>query len=66
MYQYLKAPNDRNGNPRRCFVLMDAEGSIIKVIDEGYSGIPKECVGLIQLPTYDISATEYSLLTGPV
>lgn len=32
------AGHDRNGNPRRCFVVFDGFGSIVDVIDEGYRG----------------------------
>lgn len=35
---YLNAGNDRNGNPRRCFVILDDQANIIDVIDEGYKG----------------------------
>jgi len=35
----LNAGNDKNGNPRRVFIVLDAgRGEIIKAIDEGYSG----------------------------
>lgn len=35
---HLAADNDRNGNPRRCFVIFDEEGRTIETIDEGYEG----------------------------
>lgn len=35
---HLNAGNDANGNPRRCYVIMDANLYVIDVIDEGYSG----------------------------
>jgi hypothetical protein len=35
----LNAGNDRNGNPRRVFVVMGEGGSVLDAIDEGYSGI---------------------------
>jgi hypothetical protein len=35
---YLGAKNDRNGNPRRCFAVLDQDASPIEVIDEGYAG----------------------------
>jgi len=34
----LNAGNDRNGNPRRVFVVVGEHGGILEVIDEGYSG----------------------------
>ena len=35
---HAKADNDRNGNPRRCFVVLDHAGRLVETIDEGYSG----------------------------
>ncbi len=34
----LNAGNDKNGNPRRCFVVFYDRGDINKVINEGYRG----------------------------
>jgi hypothetical protein len=34
---HLVADNDKNGNPRRAFVVM-SEGNVLRVVDEGYSG----------------------------
>lgn len=34
---HLCAPNDRNGNPRRIFLVM-AGGEVLHAIDEGYRG----------------------------
>jgi hypothetical protein len=36
--RYLRAHNDRNGNPRRCYVVTDLDGRHVETIDEGYSG----------------------------
>ncbi len=57
-YQHLRCTNDTNGNPRRVFVLYDAQGEIVRAIDEGYRGTPAECRGLIQLPTFDTTPAE--------
>lgn len=35
---HLCAKNDVNGNPRRCFVVLDARGRTVETIDEGYAG----------------------------
>lgn len=32
------ASNDRNGNPQRCYVLVDADGNKLAAWDEGYEG----------------------------
>ena len=39
------ASNDYNGNPRRCYVLVDNEGNKLAAWDEGYEGynaVPNE------------------------
>lgn len=37
---HMCAQNDKNGNPRRCYVIYNAHnGTIFDVYDEGYSGI---------------------------
>ena len=35
---HLCAKNDRNGNPRRCYVVLNEHGRV-GVVDEGYKGI---------------------------
>ena len=35
----LNAGNDRNGNPRWVYVLLDSDGDIVRAVDEGYDGI---------------------------
>ncbi len=62
MFQRLNAGHDTNGNPRRVFVLLDYNGDIVHTIDEGFSGTPKECKGLLELPSLDISAGLYRKL----
>jgi len=34
----IVAPNDVNGNPRRCWIIEITQSRYVKVIDEGYSG----------------------------
>lgn len=34
----VDAGNDRNGNPRRGWLIVDAKGDTVEFIDEGYSG----------------------------
>ena len=36
---YFAAENDRNGNPRRCFVLYHPLTGSLAAVDEGYSGV---------------------------
>ena len=38
MFKHYCAINDFNGNPRRCFVLIDDDGTPKAVWDEGYYG----------------------------
>jgi len=35
---HAKTTNDANGNPRRCFILLNGEGSALAVVDEAYLG----------------------------
>jgi hypothetical protein len=35
---HLAAPNDKNGNPQRCFVLSNENGIVVNCWDEGYLG----------------------------
>lgn len=60
-WQHIKAPNDRNGNPRRCYVGYATDGSIAIVHDEGYSGKPDWANSFVvpQLPDINVSVSEY-------
>ena len=57
--QHLRTTNDINGNPRRVFVLYDENGDIVKTIDEGYRGFPREYRSLKQLPQIEVLPKEY-------
>ena len=35
---WLRAKNDTNGNPRRCYLIIDGDNNAIDCIDEGYRG----------------------------
>ncbi len=35
---HARANNDYNGNPRRCFVVLDHKGQHVETLDEGYNG----------------------------
>ena len=59
MYQHLRAPNDRNGNPRRLWAFYTGAGMVDHVIDEGYGGRPQEAQGLAELPAINIAPSEY-------
>lgn len=71
-YQQLKAPNDRNGNPRRLWMIYEFEtlpdndvdivvASKTYAIDEGYRGMPAEARGL-EIPAINITLAEYRRL----
>ena len=38
MIKHFCASNDLNGNPQRCFVLVDEDGEAMAAWDEGYMG----------------------------
>lgn len=66
---HVAAPNDRNGNPRRCFVAWDiwrdarnqTHRELVRVHDEGYGGCPAELCGptVADLGRVEVSASEY-------
>lgn len=59
----LRAPHDPNGNPRRLYLVLDDEGCIDQVIDQGYQGRGALPAGLLPrgyaLSSVRISASEY-------
>ncbi len=57
--QWVRAPNDKNGNPRRVWLVYGKDGTPIEVIDEGCAGMPKRLRELPELPTMDVSPTAY-------
>ncbi len=57
----LAAPNDTNGNPRRCYVLFNENGIAVNAWDEGYAGcaaLPKHLQKMPR-PVIQVTATEY-------
>lgn len=62
MFQHIRAENDANGNPRRLWVFYRPDGIICKVIDEGYSGRPALCKGLVELAEINVGPKEYRSL----
>ncbi len=59
MFQHLRASNSLNGNPQRVFVMISLDGCIVGVLDEGYCGLPNVCKGLVELPSINISKSDY-------
>jgi hypothetical protein len=59
----LNAGNDRNGNPRRCWLVYDAPtGDLIGARDEGYDGlVPLIDVfpDVVELGTFNVKPSEY-------
>lgn len=35
---YIATKNDRNGNPRRGWIVMDQSGEAVRFVEEGYRG----------------------------
>ena len=60
----INAGNDRNGNPRRGWIIADDNGSFINFVDEGYSGVGALTVaGYANLPrteAIDVTPSTYS------
>lgn len=66
-YQHVKARNDINGNPRRCYVIYEVKrgerwGSIVDVVDEGYGGLPRRLRSLAEIPSVRVDVVEYKEL----
>lgn len=62
IYLHLKAPSDINGNPRRCYLVLSREGTIIDCIDEGYEGevqVTKAYPGATRSVTLRVPVTTY-------
>jgi hypothetical protein len=54
---YITAQNDRNGNPRRGWIIVDDSGVTVDFVDEGYSG--REALAAAGYPrTHDTSRVE--------
>jgi|TARA_R100001244_G_C5132202_1_gene126038 hypothetical protein len=60
LVQHLRAKHTPSGNPQRLYMLYDSTtGHITDIIDEGYDGAPQGFNNMIQLPTIDISKSDY-------
>jgi hypothetical protein len=47
------------GNPQRLYVVYNEAGVVLRVVDEGYRGLPVELRSVAQLPTVEIARSEY-------
>jgi len=59
---HIGAPNDTNGNPRRGWVVYDADGDYLGSVDEEYrggAGLDLEYPNAIVLASVPVSATVY-------
>ena len=64
IYQVLKAPNDRNGNPQRltmCYCDFGLDPLLVRDHGYGGDGIPE---GGRTLPTINITTNEYRCITA--
>ena len=64
VYQHHRADHDPSGNPQRIYVLYRVHGpagyaSIEMVWDEGYSGRPESLRDVPELPSVNISKSDY-------
>ena len=60
---HLATKNDANGNPRRIFVVFDADGNVIDAVDEGYRGtavVDEKYPGVPKSGRIDIQPKEYT------
>lgn len=54
----LMAKSSVNGNPRRLSVLIDGEGEIRRVVDEGCTGKPLDAPGF-PIPVHEVTVPLY-------
>ncbi len=64
LIQYMYATDDRNGNPRRLFVIYEIKvescvAEIVTVGDEGHGNRPHIGADAVWLPAVSITAAEY-------
>lgn len=69
----LRTTNDRNGNPRRVWLLIRPAGQhgpgkshraeVIDIRDEGYGDPPFDADDVVELPTIDVGPAEYRYWT---
>lgn len=76
LVQQVRAPHDRDGNPRRAWLVYGAEtplvGSLLAIVDEGYAGrrvlldvlSMRQYANAVELPTLDVPPAEYRRLLG--
>jgi hypothetical protein len=58
----FNAGNDRNGNPRRVFVVVNTSGVVLSAHDEGYQGekaVTQHYPGIAIVGQFDITPTDY-------
>ncbi|MEN9861302.1 MAG: hypothetical protein RLZZ515_1784 [Cyanobacteriota bacterium] len=59
---HLAAPNDRNGNPRRAYLILNELGCAVAFYEEGYKGCHAVPPGLrpaaAMAPRINVSASE--------
>lgn len=63
IYLHLRASNDNNGNPRRLFMVLDADARIKAIINQGYNGrreIRENFPNAKEGPNIDITVPEYN------
>ncbi len=62
IYLHLATKHDVNGNPRRLYVILDSDGDVVDVIDEGYAGnsqVRKKYPDAVVGPRIEVPISEY-------
>lgn len=59
MRQEIKTVSDRNGNSRRCHVIMSGTGNILDVLTDSYGNLSKWVKELVELPSVNVAPREY-------
>jgi hypothetical protein len=58
-YQHVRAPMDRNGNSRSCYMVYDTHAELIEVIAGDSAGKPAKLRGVKEVECVNVAAAEY-------
>jgi hypothetical protein len=68
LYIHMRGPNGVNGNPRRCYVVLNSDtGNAVDVLDEDYSGeaaVNRKYPGVVRGPAVNVRSGESAAWVG--
>ena len=63
IYLHWSTKNDVNGNPRRLYMVLDDDGCVVDVINEGYAGnsqVRRKYPDAVVGPRIEVPISEYN------